>query len=39
MTEKMVKSWITEASIGNPARFIQASQKETIKVISKVDSQ
>ena len=33
MIENMVKSWITEASIENPARFIQASQKETLKII------
>ena len=33
----MIKNWITEAIAGNPERFVLASQKETWKVIWKMN--
>ena len=37
LTEVMIKNWITEAIAGNPERFVLASQKETWKVIWKMN--
>ena len=33
----MINNWITEAYSGDPTRFVWASQRETNKVISKMN--
>ena len=37
LTEALIKNWIAETSTGDPARFVKSSQKETLKVISKIE--
>ena len=37
LTEALIKNWIAETSTGDPSRFVKASQKETLKVISKIE--
>ena len=36
LTELMIKIWVKNASVGDPQNFINASRKETMKIVRKL---